>query len=90
MTMVPYVLAVILAVFLAFTIVVPAAMWLPTFMRRFHLFCPTHRTYGDIHLNAMSAALTSAYGAPRITVERCTLRPRGDRCPENCLEDLKV
>ncbi|MBI3993498.1 MAG: hypothetical protein HY342_09505 [Candidatus Lambdaproteobacteria bacterium] len=90
MTIVFYVLAAILAVFLAYTIVVPSAMWLPKFSHRFHLFCPTHRTYGDIHLNAMSAAVTAAYGAPRISVERCTLRARGDRCPENCLEELHV
>ena len=90
MTMVSYVLAAILAVFLAYTVIIPAAMWLPKFTRRFHLFCPTHHTYGDLHLNAMSAALTSAYGAPSISVERCNLRARGDRCPEDCLEELHL
>lgn len=90
MTSIPYVLAAILAVFLAYAIVAPTMLFIPRFLKRFRLFCPTHRSYANVRLNSFGAAITSAYGAPNVHVSGCNLKSRNDKCDERCLNDADI
>jgi hypothetical protein len=81
-------IAVILGVFVLYTIVGPTAFNLNRFMGRFRLYCPSHATFADLRLNAFGAALTSAYGKPAVDVRKCTLLNEGEICGQDCLEEL--
>ena len=89
MTALIIVMLSILAVFLAYTLIAPTVLGLPQFIGKFRLPCPVHRAYASIRLNPFGAALTSAYGEPRLRVRRCSLRGKGEQCGEDCLTELK-
>ncbi len=77
--------AAILAVFFGYTILAPVAANLGRFIGRSWLYCPKHRVFGAVKLNALSAALTAGYGEPMLAVRNCSLREPGQTCDERCL-----
>lgn len=87
-TALPVVLAAILAVALGYMLIVPTALNLPRFLRRFGVDCPTYQTHADVEVNALSAALSAGYGAPHLHVRRCTLLNPWEKCDEGCLKCL--
>ena len=85
MSTIPMLMLVILGVFLAYAIVAPVALNVTRFAKRTWLFCPDHQEYAQIRLHPLSAALTAGYGAPALSVRRCTLLKPDEVCDENCL-----
>ena len=90
MTALFIVMSAILAVFLAYTVLVPTVLGLPQFIGKFRLPCPVHGAFAEVRLNSVGAALTSAYGEPSLHVRRCNLRNRGEECGEDCLAAVKA
>lgn len=88
MTTLLVVYGAIVAVFVAYTLLAPTLLNLPRFFGGFLLKCPERQAYADIRVNPFGAALTSAYGNPRMHVRKCTLLQRGEKCGENCLQGL--
>ena len=81
-------IAVILGVFVLYAVVGPTLFNLNRFIGRFRLYCPTRATFAELRLNAFGAALTSAYGKPILDVRQCTMLHKGEKCGQDCLEEL--
>ena len=80
---------VVLGVFLAYTVAAPILLNVNRFIGRSWLFCPEHQEYAQVGVNTLGAAFTSGYGAPDLSVRRCTLRKPGEFCDEQCLNDAR-
>lgn len=78
----------ILAVFVGFTLFAPTLLNLSRFIGGFMLKCPERQAYAHIRVNPFGAALTSAYGDPRMQVRKCTLLEPVEKCEQACLRDL--
>lgn len=82
------VLGAILLVFATYTVTAPLALNAGRFLGRFHLSCPNRGQAADVTLHATRAALSSAYGIPRLAKRRCSLLGPGETCNEACLREL--
>ena len=85
MTTLLTVFATVFAVFLGYVLIGPTAVNLPRFLGRFRLACPNCLSYGEVKLKPFGAALTSAYGIPRLQVRECTLLAPGEKCDDGCV-----
>jgi hypothetical protein len=88
MTTVFPVLAAILLVFVSYTVMAPLALNARRFVGKFHLTCPNRGEVAEVKVRAARAALSSAYGSPRIMKRRCSLLRQGETCNEACLKEL--
>ncbi len=80
--------ALILAVFLAFTVLAPVLLNFARFAGRFLRTCPHLQQSAQVWVNPFSAAFTAGYGAPRLRVRNCSLW--GERtCEGECLKESK-
>lgn len=87
--MVPVLLVgIILAIFLAYSVLAPVAMNLGRFAGKRRLLCPNHKAYGVIRFKALRAALGVGYGLPNPRVKKCSLRHRGEECDQACLRNV--
>ncbi len=80
----------VLGVFLSYTVLAPLAMNVARFVGRNWLFCPHRHRYGRVKLNALWAALSAGYGAPLLSVRRCSLLSKGETCDQRCLEEADL
>lgn len=76
---------IVLGVFLAYSVLAPLALNLGRFIGRSWLFCPEHQEYARVGVHPFAAAFTAGYGAPALSVRRCSLLPPGQACDEQCL-----
>ena len=77
--------AIILAVFLAFTVVTPIIINYSRFSGLRRVRCPNLKRDGEIRLNTVGAAFSSTYGDPNLRITSCTLLGRAERCHGACL-----
>ena len=49
------------------------------------LRCPETGGKAEVGVDASRAALTSAFGRPRLRVKGCSLWPERERCQQSCL-----
>lgn len=82
------VLGAILLVFAAYTVAAPLVFNAQRFLGRFQVTCPSRGQGAEVKLRAVRAALSSAYGAPRLAKRRCSLLGAGETCNEACLRSL--
>ena len=83
------VLAGLATVFVAYTLLVPAVVNTPGYMRRREVMCPHKQMHGDVRVHPLLAGITGLYSRPRLRVAACTLLGRGGHCDEACLRDLR-
>ncbi len=82
--------AMILAVFLAFTVLAPVLLNFARFAGRFLRTCPHLQQNAQVRVNPFSAAFTAGYGEPRLHVRECSLWGEQRGCEGECLKDGKV
>jgi hypothetical protein len=78
----------IVLVFALYTLVAPLALNLSRFMGRIRLACPHRDAEANVKVGATQAALTTAYGMPRLRLRNCSLLRAGESCDEACLKGL--
>jgi hypothetical protein len=88
MTTLVAVFSAILAVFVGYVLLAPTLLNLDRFLGRFAVQCPVHHSQAAVRVNSFGAALTSAYGNPKLQVRGCTLLARGEECEGECLHGL--
>lgn len=80
-------IAAVLGVFVAYSVLAPVSMNLSRFIRHPRVLCPVHKIYGTLRLNMFGAALSAGYGQPVMHVKDCSLLHPGEKCDEACLKD---
>ncbi len=60
--------------------------------RRFHrrrvVTCPETESFAEVGVDARHAAVSSAFGRPRLRIKNCTLWPKRKGCAERCLRSI--
>jgi hypothetical protein len=79
---------VFLGVFLLYAIAAPVVTNIGRYLGLSWLLCPEHQEYARVGVHPFSAALTAGYGAPKLSVSRCSLLKPGETCEERCLCDV--
>ena len=79
-------IAIVLAVFLAYALLSPLLMNLTRFIVRPWLYCPVNDAFGHLSFNAFGAALASGYGDVKPRVKGCSLLKKNERCEAVCLK----
>jgi hypothetical protein len=86
MTTTLWIVVGVLGVFVAYTLVAPLALNVGRFLHRTWLFCPERKEHALVGVHALSSALRSAYGDPKLSVRTCSILKPGETCDANCLE----
>ncbi len=90
MTTTLIVLALIVGIFLVYSVLSPTLMHFSRFLGRPRVFCPVHQEYGHLTLNSLVAAFTAGYGTPDVHVKECTLLSAKETCGESCLKSIEL
>ena len=72
---------------LTYIVAGPIVMFIKPYLRTRMVRCPRERVDAEVSVNAVGAALSRAYSAPRLTAWRCTLLGPGKSCDSACLRD---
>lgn len=83
------VLAMIVGIFLVYSVLSPTLMNFSRFLGHPRVFCPVHQEHGYLTLNSLVAAFTAGYGTPDVHVKGCTLLAPKESCAENCLKSIE-
>jgi len=84
------VLAAVIVVFALYTVFAPLALNYGRFGSGLHLKCPVMHDGATVRVNAVGAALFSAYGLRRLRMRKCNLLERGQVCEAACLKGVAV
>jgi hypothetical protein len=79
-------IAAILALGTLFVLIPVASDSYRRFRRRRVVTCPETKSFAEIQIDAGHAAVSSAFGEPRLKVDDCTRWPERKGCAEDCLK----